>query len=164
MAPEVPIHVDTGSSLSRSELQPSSPNLLSAASGYASTVCRFCSCSAVTFPFPGWPDLCVGGGERPEGRGWLGTLWTVTASQAARRQSIHREGQCARVSAAAQELRCPGRVLWSCPSNDCSHRMTSMVAILPSHRLRSSGKTVQQVTVCSGGVWGLLNAQPPADP
>lgn len=31
----------------------SSLNLLSAASGYASTVCRFCSCSTVTFPFPG---------------------------------------------------------------------------------------------------------------
>lgn len=52
------------------------PTSLSAASGYASTVCRFSSCSTVTFPFPGWPDL-RGGGEGHTG--WLGTLWTGTA-------------------------------------------------------------------------------------
>lgn len=52
-----------------SQFCPTSLNLLSAASGYASTVCRFSSCSTVTFPFPGWPDL-RGGGEGHTEDGW----------------------------------------------------------------------------------------------
>uniref|UniRef100_A0A480IW00 P2X purinoceptor 5 isoform X3 n=1 Tax=Sus scrofa TaxID=9823 RepID=A0A480IW00_PIG len=35
----------------------SSSHLLSDTSGYASTACRFCSGSTVTFPFSWWPDL-----------------------------------------------------------------------------------------------------------
>lgn len=53
-------HVDDDGTLPTSEVWTILlPNLLSAnASGYASTVCRLCSCSTFTFPFPWWPDLC----------------------------------------------------------------------------------------------------------
>lgn len=53
-------HVDDDGTLPPSEvwtallLDP----LLASVSGYASTVCRLCSCSTFTFPLPWWPDLC----------------------------------------------------------------------------------------------------------
>lgn len=82
---EAPSHVDDDDSsqfraVGSSALK-SSPNLLSAnSSGYASTVCRFCSCSTFTFPFPWWPDLCVGGWGHTGHRGRLGALQAGTAS------------------------------------------------------------------------------------
>lgn len=140
---EAPVHADTQAlPSSRSELQrvlplTSSPNLLSAASGYASTVCRFCSCSAVTFPFPGCPDLCVVVRSAQMAVGNPVDSDSLSGSTAGRapaeRGSV--PGPCC-----SQALRCSGRGLWSCPSNDSSPHMTSMVAFLPSHRLRSSGK------------------------
>lgn len=52
-------HVDDDGTLPPSEvwtvllLDPLSASV----SGYASAVCRLCSCSTLTFPFPWWPDL-----------------------------------------------------------------------------------------------------------
>lgn len=48
-------------------------NLLSAnIPGYASMVCRLCSCSTFTFPFPWWPDLCGQvGAHRTAGAGMV---------------------------------------------------------------------------------------------
>lgn len=58
----------------------SSSHLLSDTSGYASTACRFCSGSTVTFPFSWWPDLC---GQVGAHRGQLGALRTGMAPRKA---------------------------------------------------------------------------------
>lgn len=66
-------HVDDDRTLPTSEVWTIVLNLLSAnIPGYASTVCRLCSCSTFTFPFPWWPDLCGQvGAHRTAGAGMV---------------------------------------------------------------------------------------------
>lgn len=142
-----------------------SANLLSAhTSGYASGVCRFCSCSTFTFPFPTWPDLGVrervGGTQRTTGdpvkraslpKGRLHPQQPPTGGRADGDSQAwagwgepgHSPGPC----------RCPGPGLrgqtgneqqplrWLPQGTQASHSQHRGVVIPPSHRLRGSGST-----------------------